>query len=206
MAKGKKQKNVSVALITIVIIMVIFIILIASIGNKPLCGNNKCDNEETCTSCPQDCGPCPTTTKTTTKVLTTTKIPSTTTTISGCSSNSDCMWCGDNCIPSPNDIPCIALAPPEGYSCECVNRICTKVKVLNVTTTTMPDSCNDTDGGVKYDVQGTISGYFLGKPYSYTDYCNSDSLIEYYCLATHYWHVDYNCAYAGKKCVDGACV
>ena len=160
MAKGKKQKNVSVALIAILIIMVISIILIASIGNKPLCGNNKCDNEETCTSCPQDCGPCPTTTV----KITTTKVPITTTL-----------------------------------------QVTTTV-LQNVTTTTMPDSCNDTDGGVKYDVKGTISGYFLGKPYSYTDYCNSDSLIEYYCLATHYWHVDYNCAYAGKKCVDGACV
>jgi hypothetical protein len=75
----------------------------------------------------------------------------------------------------------------------------------NITTTKITDSCTDTDGGVKYDVQGTVSGYHLGNPFSYTDYCINDLLKEYYCL-TYYGTKEYNCAYAGKKCVDGACV
>ena len=202
MVRIKKRKNVAVSIIAIIILVILAVVLITGTGNKPYCSNGNCEDEETCLSCPQDCGSCPTTT--TIKITTT--IPPTTTIISKCYSNSDCMWCGENCIVKRNDIECIAIAPPEGYTCECVNGVCTKVKISTTTTVKIPDSCNETDGGLKWDVQGTISGYFLGKPYNYTDFCTSDTLTEYYCLGTHYWHMDYNCEYASKKCVDGACV
>ncbi len=162
MVKKKKQKKVSMMLIAIMIILIIAIVLIAGIENKSSCGNGKCDNEETCISCSQDCGSCPTTT--TTKTTTTTA-------------------------------PIITTLQPT----------ITTTVLPNVTTTTMPDSCTDTDDGVKYDVKGTVSGYHLGKPFSQTDFCTGDTLTEYYCL-TYYGHINYNCAYAGKKCLDGTCV
>jgi hypothetical protein len=160
MVKRKKQK-ISIALITLIILIVMATMLIIGMGNKPSCGNGKCDAGETCTTCQQDCGSCPitTTTKITTSIVPTTSIiPITSTTV-----------------------------------------------LQNTTTTKMSDSCTDTDGGVKYDVQGTVSGYHLGQPFSKTDFCTGDLLTEYYCL-TYYGHKDYNCAYAGKKCIDGACV
>jgi len=163
MARTKKQKFLSMTLIAIIILVIIAIVLILGIGSKSSCGNGKCENGETCTSCSQDCGSCPIMT-TTVKKTTTTKAPITTT------------------------------IPPT-----------TTIVLPNVTTTKMPDSCNDTDGGLNYYVQGTVSGYYLNKPFSHTDFCTGDVLTEYYCL-TYYGKMEYNCVYAGKKCVNGACV
>jgi len=199
--KNKKQKNVSLILPAIIIILVILTIFLLKTGNKPSCGNEICDSEETCVSCPGDCGSCQTTIETTLKTPPTT----TETTLSGCSSSSDCMWCGIDCIIKRKDIACIAVAPPKGYNCECVNGFCNKVEII-INKTEIPDSCTDTDDGLKYNVKGTISGYYKNQPYTYTDSCNGDLLVEYYCLTTNYGYNYYNCLYASKKCIDGACV
>lgn len=161
MVRRKKERNVLMTVVAIIILAIISLIFISEIGNKAYCGNGKCDTEEACNSCSQDCGPCPTTT-TTVKITTTTL---TTTTIS----------------------------------------ITTTTVLPNVTTTKIPDSCSDSDGGVKYNVKGTVSGYYLGKPYSHTDFCTGDLLTEYFCSA-YYGRKYYNCVYTGKKCIDGACV
>jgi hypothetical protein len=199
--KNKKQKNMSGLLIPIIIILIIFAIFLLTTENKPTCGNKICDSDETCVSCPGDCGPCQTTTKTTLKPS-----PKTIeTTSSGCSISSDCMWCGIDCIIKRKDVACIAVAPPKGYNCECVNGYCNKVQIL-INKTEIPNSCTDTDGGLKYNVKGTISGYYSDQPYTYTDTCTGDLLTEYYCYTTEYGYNFYNCVYASKKCVDGACV
>jgi hypothetical protein len=198
--KSKKQKNMSMILLSIIIILVIFAILIVAIGNKPICGNDICDSDETCVSCPKDCGPCPTTT-----TVRTTPPKITETTLSKCSSSSDCMWCGIDCIIKRKDIGCIAVAPPKGYNCECVNGFCNKVQI-QISKTKTPDSCTDTDGGLQYYVKGTISGYYADQRYVYTDSCTGNLLTEYYCYTTNYGYSYYNCAYVGKKCIDGACV
>jgi len=200
MARIKKQKKTSMGLIAILILVIIVVILISGFSSEPYCGNKKCETGETCTSCPQDCGSCQITTTT---VITTT-VKTTTTTLSECSIKSDCIWCGTDCVLNKPGLVCIAIAPPEGYSCECINGTCTKLPITT-TTVKISDGCTDSDGGVKYDVKGTVSGYHLGKPFSQTDFCTGDLLTEYYCL-TYYGHKDYNCAYAGKKCVDGVCI
>lgn len=197
--KNKKQKNMSLIPISIIVILIIFIIFLLKVGNKPICGNGICDSDETCLSCPQDCGSCPTTTT----IITTSIIP--TTILSQCSSSSDCMWCGIDCIIKRENMVCVAVAPPKGYNCECVNGYCNKVEIT-VYGTENPDSCTDTDGGLKYNVKGTISGYYRNQAYTYTDSCTGDLLTEYYCLTTNYGYQYYNCLYAGKKCIDGACV
>lgn len=70
-----------------------------------------------------------------------------------------------------------------------------------------PDSCSDTDGGFEVFAQGTVSGYQSGEPYSYTDYCNSTTLLlEYYCGADSPYSWVYDCSLNATACIDGACV
>lgn len=66
------------------------------------------------------------------------------------------------------------------------------------------DSCDDTDGGIVLEIQGTVSGYRYGYPYEYTDYCNSTTLLtEFYCNGVSpNWGI-YGC---NGTCNDGACV
>jgi hypothetical protein len=197
--KNKKRKDMSRFLIPILIILIIFAIFLLTVGNKPTCGNGICDSDESCVSCPGDCGSCQTT------IETTEKITPKTTILLECSVSSDCVWCGNDCIIKGTDIGCIAVAPPKGYSCECINGVCNIVQI-NKTVTVIPNSCTDTDGGFKYNVKGTISGYYSDQPYTYTDSCTGDMLTEYYCYTTEYGYNYYNCVYQGKKCIDGACV
>ena len=47
------------------------------------------------------------------------------------------------------------------------------------------EECLDTDGGIVYEVQGTISGVSVGGlPYTYSDACNGDIITEWYCDET----------------------
>jgi hypothetical protein len=76
----------------------------------------------------------------------------------------------------------------------------------NGTCTGPPDSCSDTDG-FNTLVQGTVSGYYFGSPYSYTDWCvTNSSVAEWYCSGTHAYNVTLNCINATTTCLDGACV
>jgi hypothetical protein len=74
-------------------------------------------------------------------------------------------------------------------------------------TTTTPRSCSDTDGGKVYTIKGTVSGYYIGNPYSYTDYCTSGTALkEYYCSSRRQYSTSYTCSGTTNICVDGACV
>jgi len=72
------------------------------------------------------------------------------------------------------------------------------------------DSCNDADGGWVPSVKGTVSGYYNGEPYSYTDFCMANTttmLIEYYCIGTTYAYGNWNCAgNITTICANGACI
>lgn len=69
-----------------------------------------------------------------------------------------------------------------------------------------PDSCNDTDGGIKSLIKGTVSGYQRRYPYNYTDFCNSTILLsEYYCSGTKHYSKGIYCTNQTTMCVNGAC-
>lgn len=71
----------------------------------------------------------------------------------------------------------------------------------------IPDSCSDTDGGYVITVQGTVSGYSNENPYSFTDFCVSNStLIEYACAGVDYYNTTVNCANQTSICLAGACI
>jgi len=72
-----------------------------------------------------------------------------------------------------------------------------------------PASCSDSDGGLVYTVQGTVSGYDSnGNPYSNTDACaNAQNLTEWACSGTLPYSVGYNCLNGNTtQCINGACV
>ena len=73
------------------------------------------------------------------------------------------------------------------------------------TTTTILDSCSDTDGW-DVETQGLVSGYQGGNPYNFTDYCNGTYVIEYYCSGTTPNSWLFNCEWNYTTCVNGACI
>jgi hypothetical protein len=71
----------------------------------------------------------------------------------------------------------------------------------------VPAECTDSDGGINYEVPGTISGVYDGSNFSHYDYCeNSIKLVEKYCgdpQSPSPSSVYYECPYA---CSEGACI
>ncbi|MBN2101975.1 MAG: hypothetical protein JW716_03840 [Candidatus Aenigmarchaeota archaeon] len=74
----------------------------------------------------------------------------------------------------------------------------------------MPNSCSDTDGGFVPPTTGTVSGYYMGSPYSNTDYCaDSTTLVEYWCGGIYAGNSQVSCYDPGNSttmCLNGACV
>jgi hypothetical protein len=71
--------------------------------------------------------------------------------------------------------------------------------------------CSDTDAGLEYDEQGTVSGTGISQPYSMTDYCAAGKLWEFYCnqdgFATYERAVDCEAVIgSGYECLNGECV
>jgi hypothetical protein len=71
--------------------------------------------------------------------------------------------------------------------------------------------CSDTDAGLEYNVQGTVTGEGVSQPYSMTDYCAGGELWEFYCnqdgFATYEAAVDCEQVMgADYKCFHGECV
>jgi len=72
-------------------------------------------------------------------------------------------------------------------------------------TAAAPNTCADSDGGLTYGVQGTVSGVYKGKDYSKTDYCRKSgrrgALVEYFCRGVLAKSNIKSC-----NCQNGACV
>ena len=61
--------------------------------------------------------------------------------------------------------------------------------------------CSDSDGGIDLETKGTCTDFNLNQ--EFTDYCESDVLIEYRCVTDGCTSLAYKCPYG---CVDGACI
>lgn len=135
--------------------------------------------------------------------VTTTTIPTV------CSIDSDCGWCGANCVVSYPGMVCTQMMPPDGYDCKCVASKCSSVPTP--TTTTQPPYvppvcvCSDSDGGISYFIKGSTLGGDRGDGICWdaTDYCQGVLLHEYYCDGKYGKHIQYYCNYG---CSDGACL
>tara|TARA_Y100000310_G_scaffold265358_2_gene276379 strand:+ start:10652 stop:12289 length:1638 start_codon:yes stop_codon:yes gene_type:complete len=71
--------------------------------------------------------------------------------------------------------------------------------------------CSDSDGGIDYDNQGTVSGEGLTGVYEMTDYCVGGRLWEFYCnqddFATYEPSIDCeDILGAGATCYNGSCI
>lgn len=71
-----------------------------------------------------------------------------------------------------------------------------------------PNSCSDTDGGIKPLINGTVTGYLDNTFYSNTDACiDGTNLREYYCSGTYAFNTNLNClTNTTTVCSNGACV
>ncbi len=69
----------------------------------------------------------------------------------------------------------------------------------------LSNTCYDSDFGKDYYTKGTVTGYEDGKYYSYTDYCTSKTLTEYYCDEVSHKNITHDCR-EGYTCKDGRCV
>jgi hypothetical protein len=80
---------------------------------------------------------------------------------------------------------------------------------LNGTCQSPPNSCSDTDGGFVVGAFGTVSGYYFGSPYSYSDACVDNwTLSEWECAGGYaYNFANYSCSWSNyTMCMNGACV
>jgi len=116
----------------------------------------------------------------------------------GCSSRND------NDESNCGDIVC-----EGGETCTSCTTDCGACPTTSIITTTIPNSCSDTDGGTIFGVKGTVSGYYNSQLYSNTDYCSGSTgvLVEYYCSAGSSFNTAYNCVgNSTTSCVDGDCI
>jgi hypothetical protein len=68
------------------------------------------------------------------------------------------------------------------------------------------DSCSDSDG-FDITVQGTVSGFTSGNPFSFTDSCLTGTvLLEHTCSGTSPSSLNYTCGGNFTGCSNGACV
>lgn len=69
------------------------------------------------------------------------------------------------------------------------------------------NSCSDSDGGWIINVTGTVSGFYQGSSYNYTDFCNSTQvMLEYYCNTTEWRSSPIYCPTYNLTCSNGKCV
>lgn len=129
---------------------------------------------------------------------------------SGCSSKEDNSEqnCGDLACTGNEDC---STCPTDCGACEpyCGDGSCNGAETCTTCTTdcgTCPDSCADSDGFNEF-VQGTVTGYQYGFPFTYTDFCaNSQVVFEYVCQGTHLTGYNVTCpTNLSMTCVNGRC-
>lgn len=74
-------------------------------------------------------------------------------------------------------------------------------------TTTILNSCEDSDGGIEVGIKGDVTGFFNGSPFLYSDKChNSDTIEEMSCDGTRFINNTLPCSSFGyTSCSNGVC-
>jgi len=75
-----------------------------------------------------------------------------------CQTDTDCSWCGTNCLKKELNRVCIQISPPEGYDCKCVNSSCKKVSTAVTTTSTSTTTTIDKTCQEACVAKGHITG------------------------------------------------
>ncbi len=119
-----------------------------------------------------------------------------------------CRMSVDFCDCTPTIPRCVNSNSYTWKGKDCVTRTgyCSSGQTCSGGQCVVADSCSDTDGGINYTTQGTVSGYNGTIAYSYTDYCvNSSTLSEYYCNGVQasklYVGCQYGCSISGGVCL-----
>jgi hypothetical protein len=127
-----------------------------------------------------------------------------------CSANEDYNTCGADC---PRPIVCGngLCEVGESETCAsdcgpvCGNGIC-EPNETSASCAFDCDTCSDTDGGYQPYLQGTVSGVNSGWPFSGTDFCAGDTVVEYYCTGQHWATGNFTCGGNSTGCSNGACI
>lgn len=175
----KKAKITLVALVLIAIVAAIIAVR-PTVAAKPVCNDGIDNDGDSLTDYPND---------------------------PGCASKTDNDEgnCGNGAIDGTevcdgtllNGQTCLTQGFSDG-TLQC-NSACTGYVTSNCYT----NSCADTDGGLVFNVTGTVSGNAGGFPYSYSDFCpNMQVLFEFYCNGNSYATMNVSCA---NGCLNGAC-
>ncbi|MFH1056822.1 MAG: hypothetical protein V1717_03450 [Candidatus Micrarchaeota archaeon] len=143
-----------------------------------------------------------------------------------------CFFTGTGCCYVNNPIQCLGVPP---YSCGnglvvnvtgCLGGGCkaafecipSSAPTPTPSPTPQPDSCSDSDGGLDYFTQGSVTGYLYQQPYNGTDYCQEGGsqtptlLVEWYCSDAQTRNTtmkncaDFNTNSSNYTCVSGACL
>lgn len=109
----------------------------------------------------------------------------------GCDASCKITYCGDGVVQSELKETCDDRNGVNGDGC---SALCQKEQGIS--------TCSDTDGGMRTDVAGTVSGTFNGNAYSSSDMCEGTSVVEYYCNGVSAARVLEKCA---NGCENGAC-
>ena len=116
-----------------------------------------------------------------------------------CEGVETCANCIADCGPCPTTTTTTTTVPTT------TTTVTTTTLPPTTTTTTMPNSCTDTDHGFVEVIQGTVSGYQNGEPYSYTDFCfDMVRLNEYYCIGSISAPAN-SSVVCNATCSNGAC-
>ncbi len=102
---------------------------------------------------------------------------------------------GDNMTDYPNDPGCSSLNDTDETNCG--DGVCEpEERTSCVQDCGVPGhACNDTDGGIVYDVQGTVNAVNNGQVVSATDSCvDFQTIKEWYCSGTYAASTERNCS------------
>jgi hypothetical protein len=91
-----------------------------------------------------------------------------------CTLQTDCTWCGSECVKRQDNMICPMIAPPQGYNCVCDGGSCTKKPVEKACVN--HDECSQACDNLN------ISLHWMGSGYSYRSWSGTCPSRVYGCM------------------------